>query len=86
MRFTEELVGAGDLDVPAPTRAPTDREVDTAAKLVDSLHAPFASERFQDSYRDRVRQLVTAKARGEQPALPEPEASQARTFGWLWVA
>lgn len=60
MRFTEELVGAGDLDVPAPTRAPTDR--------------------------DRVRQLVTAKARGEQPVLPEPEASQARTFGWLWVA
>ena len=45
-----------------------------AGRLVESLHAPFEPEDFSDSYRERVRQLIEAKARGETPEI-EPDAA-----------
>lgn len=77
MRFADELVDPGDLDVPEPSRAPGKREIDMAGQLVDSLHDEFDPTAFQDSYRDRVHELIDAKARGEEPELPEaPEAEE----------
>jgi DNA end-binding protein Ku len=73
MRFAAELVSGDDLDVPAPSRAPSKREVDMAARLVDSLHARFKADDFEDEYRERVMALIESKARGEEPELPEPE-------------
>jgi DNA end-binding protein Ku len=72
MRFADELVDAGDVDVPSPSRKPSDREIQMAGKLVDSLHDTFTPEAFSDGYRDRVQELIAAKARGED--LPAPEA------------
>ena len=42
-----------------------------AGTLVDSLHDDFRPDAFVDGYRDRVLELVHAKARGEDPELPE---------------
>jgi DNA end-binding protein Ku len=72
MRFAAELVSGEDLDLPSPSRAPSKREVDMAARLVDSLHARFKADEFSDEYRDRVTALIESKARGEEPAPPEP--------------
>lgn len=72
MRFADELVDPEDLDVPAPSRAPTKREVDMAGKLVETLHERFDQGAFKDGYRERVMELIEAKARGEEPDLPEP--------------
>jgi DNA end-binding protein Ku len=75
MRFADELVGAEDLDLPSPQRKPAPREVKMAGTLVDTLSDKFDPGRFHDSYRDRVLELIRAKARGEEPELPEaPEA------------
>jgi DNA end-binding protein Ku len=75
MRFADELVGADDLELPSPSRKPARREVEMAETLVDSLNDTFKPERFHDSYRERVQELIEAKARGEEPELPEaPEA------------
>jgi DNA end-binding protein Ku len=71
MRFADELVNGDDLDVPSPSRKPAPREVKMAGSLVDSLADAFKPERFKDSYRDRVLELIAAKARGEEPELPE---------------
>ena len=71
MRFADELVDPGDLDVPSPSRKPTKREIEMASKLVDSLHDDFTPEDFSDSYRERVLALIAAKARGEEPDAPE---------------
>jgi DNA end-binding protein Ku len=72
MRFADELVDPDKLDVARARRAPGKREVEMAGRLVESLHAPFDPTDFRDEYRDRVRALVEAKARGETPQL-EPE-------------
>jgi DNA end-binding protein Ku len=75
MRFQAELVKPDDLDLPSPSRAPARREIEMAATLVDSLHDDFHPENFKDSYRQRVLDLIEAKARGEEPDLdqePEP--------------
>ncbi|MFZ0386071.1 MAG: Ku protein [Solirubrobacteraceae bacterium] len=76
MRFADELVDPAKLDVPRAKRAPNRREVEMAGRLVESLHAAFQPEEFSDSYRERVRRLIEAKARGETPEL-EPEAPRA---------
>jgi DNA end-binding protein Ku len=73
MRFAAELVDPAKLDVPAPSRKPAKREVDMAGALVDTLHDDFEPERFSDSYRERVLALIEAKAKGEEPDIPEPE-------------
>ena len=71
MRFADELVDAGSLDLPSPSRKPSAREVKMAGALVDSLGAAFDPSQFEDSYRERVLNLIQAKARGEEPELPE---------------
>ena len=72
MRFADELVDPAKLDVPRAKRAPNQREVEMARRLVESLHAPFKPDDFSDSYRERVQQLIEAKARGETPEIEQP--------------
>lgn len=76
MRFHDEVVDPGDLDIPKPQRKPAKREVDMAATLVDQLHEDFDPAAFRDSYRERVLALVKAKASGEAPELPEDPAAE----------
>src|SRR5215212_5726904 len=55
-----------------------DKEVAMAAQLIDSLSADFEPERFRDTYRDQVLELIEKKAAGEEivvEAAPEPEAT-----------
>jgi DNA end-binding protein Ku len=47
-----------------------------AGALVESLHDRFQPEAFADTYRERVLELIEAKAKGEEPELPEPEEPQ----------
>lgn len=79
MRFADELVDPGDLDIPKPSKAPGKREVEMAGKLVDSLHERFDPDAFQDGYRERVLQLIEAKANGKEPELPEVDEEQDTT-------
>ncbi|HWF24023.1 MAG TPA: Ku protein [Solirubrobacteraceae bacterium] len=75
MRFADELVNARDLDLPKPSRAPSRREIEMAGKLVDTMHERFDPQAFKDTYRERVLALIEAKARGEEPELPEVEGT-----------
>ncbi|HWF36346.1 MAG TPA: Ku protein [Solirubrobacteraceae bacterium] len=79
MRFAGELVDPSKLDVPEPSRAPSKREVEMAGKLVDTLHERFDPAAFEDSYRERVLALIAAKARGEDPELPEAAETEDGT-------
>lgn len=76
LRHADELVPASGLDVPDPAKAPGEREREMAMRLVDSLLTGFEPERYEDIYRERVLALVEAKARGEEPDLPEPQARE----------
>jgi DNA end-binding protein Ku len=76
MNFADELVDPGDLDIPGPSRKPSKREIDMAGKLVDTLHEKFKPEQFSDSYRERVLELIAAKARGEEPNIPDERPAE----------
>lgn len=65
-RFTLEMDGKGG--------EPGKREVDMASRLLESLHEDFEPERYEDSYRAAVLDLIERKAAGKEIDL----AAQAR--------
>ena len=79
MRFHDEVVEAGDLDVDTPGKGPSKREVEMAGQLVESLHRKFEPEDYEDTYREAVLDLIKRKSKGEdlQPDEPEPEEEPA---------
>jgi DNA end-binding protein Ku len=58
-------VDPGDVDLSRPEKGPSEREVSMAGALVDSLEAAWAPEDLPDEHRERVMELVAAKAKGE---------------------
>jgi DNA end-binding protein Ku len=73
MRFHDEVVAGNDLDLPEPQRAPTEREVEMARTLLEALEADFEPEKYEDTYRQAVLELIERKARGEEIEAPEEE-------------
>ena len=73
MHYAEELVPAKEMDVAKPKKAPQKKEVDMAGRLVDTLATDFDPDKFEDTYRDRVLELVKRKEKGESLDVPEPE-------------
>ncbi|RSS13184.1 Ku protein [Streptomyces sp. WAC05458] len=57
-------------------RAGRDKELDMALRLVDALSGPWEPERYHDTYQEKVRELVRAKAEGQEVAVAG-EAPQA---------
>ena len=49
----------------------TPQELDLARKLVDSLAAPFQPDKYRDEYQVHLQQLIEAKQKGEEVAVPE---------------
>jgi DNA end-binding protein Ku len=78
MRFADDLVDPGELDLGRVRRKPTEREIKMAAALVDGLHTAFDSTDYEDTYRQAVLEVVERKAAGkniEPPEDVEPEAA-----------
>jgi DNA end-binding protein Ku len=79
MNFADEVVDPERLDeLPGEDVSTSKRELDIARQLVDSLVAPFDPDRYRDTYRDAVLELIERKAAGEevavQPAVEAPPA------------
>ena len=66
-----EVDGVDETDV-------SDRELAMATQLIESLSEPFEPERFEDTYRVQVLDLVERKAAGEEEivAAPAPAAEE----------
>jgi DNA end-binding protein Ku len=76
MRFHDEVVSPDELDIPSGGRRPSKREVEMAAKLVESLEEDFKPNQYNDTYRASVLDLIKRKAAGKQidlVAQEEPE-------------
>ncbi len=71
MRFQDELVRAKELDIPKPSRKPGKKELDMAAKLLETLEADFDAEEFEDTYRERLLDYIEAKGKGKVASLPK---------------
>jgi DNA end-binding protein Ku len=79
MLFADEIVEPDNIDEveAAADVETTDRELDIAKQLIESLAGPFEPEKYRDEYRDEVLSLIERKAAGEeiavQPAAEEEE-------------
>jgi DNA end-binding protein Ku len=85
MRFSDELVAPGDMDIPTPQRKPSKLEVAAAGALVDQLSSSFQPDEYEDTYRAALLELIERKARGETIDAPEaePEAPESDLLGAL---
>jgi len=68
LRPAEEVVDIAGLR-PAERRKPTENELKLARQLVESLEEPFDPAIYRDEYRERVLELVEAKAEGRKLPL-----------------
>jgi DNA end-binding protein Ku len=77
MRFADDLVEPGDLELGRVRRKPSSREIKMAASLVDGLHTDFRPSAYKDSYRKDVLKLIDRKAQGKNIEPPADEAPEA---------
>jgi DNA end-binding protein Ku len=80
MLFADEILPADRLEeLPEAISAKTNkREVEIAKQLVGSLAGDFKPEKYRDTYREQVLELIERKAHGEEIAVqPPPEEASA---------
>jgi DNA end-binding protein Ku len=79
MIFADEVVPPDEIeDLPeAKELKASERELQMAQQLIDSLSSDFEPEKYHDEYREKVLELIERKAAGEeiavQPEAPEPK-------------
>jgi len=78
LRHAGEVVPASAL--PAPSgRALDDREIGMAKQLISAMEDEFDITAFHDEYRERVQELVEAKAAGKVLKFPKAPKKQTET-------
>jgi DNA end-binding protein Ku len=77
MLFADEILPPERLDeLPDPTEVKTTkREVEVALQLIGSLAGDFEPDKYRDSYREEVLNLIERKAEGKEIAV-QPEAEE----------
>jgi DNA end-binding protein Ku len=74
MIFHDEVVSPGAIEeLPDEEAEASKREVEMAQQLIDSLSGDFEPEKYHDEYRERVLELIEAKAQGEEITIQPPE-------------
>lgn len=78
MNYADEIVPADDIEgIPdADEVEVNDREIDMAKQLVESLATEFEPDRYEDTYRTKVLELIEKKAAGEE-MVTEPAAEES---------
>lgn len=77
MRFPDEVVDPESFDLPGSVRAPSRRETEMAATLVERLTVRFDASDFDDDHRAALLELIERKAEGEAIEPPDDEPAEA---------
>ena len=72
LRFADELVDVGTLNLPAKKQAGK-KELDMATSLVESLAADWNPEKYTDDYRENLMRVIKAKMKGKSADLVAEE-------------
>jgi DNA end-binding protein Ku len=75
MLFADEVISPDSLDEMAATDGDvvtSDRELEMAKQLIDSLSSDFEPDKYHDEYRERVLELIERKAQGETVVVEAP--------------
>ena len=77
MNFADEVIPHDRFDEAPGTDVETnEREVDMARQLIESLSAEFEPDKYHDTYRERVLELIEQKAEGKEIAVQPTEEPQ----------
>ncbi|HEY8340283.1 MAG TPA: Ku protein, partial [Egibacteraceae bacterium] len=71
--FADEVRGADSVENLPEDVEVSDRELSIAKQLIESMATEWEPERYRDTYRERVLELIERKAQGEEIVV-EPEA------------
>jgi DNA end-binding protein Ku len=72
MLYSDEVVDVGELDGIPATAEVSEKERQIARQLIDSLSTEFEPSKYRDEYRERVLELIEAKAEGQVVAVQAP--------------
>ena len=88
MLFGDEIVEPDTIDElgAADEVETTDRELDIAKQLIESLAGPFEPDKYRDEYRDEVLNLIERKAAGEEIAVQPAAEEEAEPVPDLMAA
>ncbi|MEA2404274.1 MAG: end-binding protein Ku [Thermoleophilaceae bacterium] len=77
MNFADEVIDPDKFDeTPGDDIDTAEREVEMARQLIDSLSTEFDASKYQDTYRERVLDLIEQKAQGKEIAVQPVEEPQ----------
>lgn len=77
--YHDELVDQADLEVPVPSAKPSEKELAMAQQLIDALSSDFDPEKYRDTYRERIMEIIERKAQGKEiVASPRKEPAKAK--------
>ena len=78
MNFADEVISPESFDeAPGDEIETRKREVEMAQQLIDSLTSEFDPDRYHDTYRERVLEMIEAKAEGQEIAVQPAEEEAA---------
>jgi DNA end-binding protein Ku len=77
MNFADEIVPTDNFDEPTADDADTTkREVDMARQLIESLSGEWEPDKYHDTYRERVLEMIEQKAQGKEIVVQPAEEPQ----------
>jgi len=76
--YPDEVVPMEELDLPGDDMEVTDREVNMARQLIDSLTTDFDPSKYKDNYRERVLELIEQKASGQEIVVEQASAEPTK--------
>jgi DNA end-binding protein Ku len=81
MRYADEVLAPDrDQALPDAGTEPTEREMEMARQLVNSLAADFDPDKYHDEYREELLGLIEKKAAGEEIVAPEAPEEPAKVL------
>lgn len=76
--YADEVRDRGEIEEEVAAAKPTERELQMAVQLVQSLATGFDPSKYRDEYEDEVKALLDKKAAGEAVVAPEEEERPAK--------
>src|SRR5207302_4948114 len=82
MRFADEVVPTSEVKNGSSGKeaSVSQREVDMASQIIDSLTSKWDPSRYHDTYREQVLELLKKKAEGKEIVVEEPEEEQGQVL------
>jgi DNA end-binding protein Ku len=83
MFFPDEIRSTKELQDMAKGAKVSDRELKVAEQLIDSLTTDWDPDRYHDTYRERVLDLIEQKAKGKEVVVEKAEAPESNVVDLL---